>query len=114
MYPDQKFQVIHSIYLRGISKALSADKFYPYIDFVSIIKKHNLVSVHFKFSCQYQFAGKTMTSKAKVKINKIQKMVCVCQPVSDDFKNVPNDYFDKNCQIFPGSMITSGLRNGCP
>ena len=38
-----------------------------------------------------------------------------CQSrVSDDFKNVLNDYFHKNCRNFPDSMFTSGLPNGCP
>ena len=34
--------------------------------------------------------------------------------VSDDFKNVSNDYIRHNCPNFPGSMTTSGLANAYP
>ena len=38
-----------------------------------------------------------------------------CQRLdSDNFKNVLNDYFHQNCRNLSGSMITSGLPNGCP
>ena len=38
-----------------------------------------------------------------------------CQRIdSDNFKNVLNDYLHQNCRNFSGSMITSGLPNGCP
>ena len=33
--------------------------------------------------------------------------------VSDDFKNVGNDYFHQNCHNFPGSVITCQVSNGC-
>ena len=46
-------------------KGLSADKFYPYFAFESIIKIQNFVFVHFKFSCQSQLTSKTMASKTK-------------------------------------------------
>ena len=46
-------------------KGLSADKFYPYFAFESIIKIRNFIFVHFKFSCQSQLTSKTMTSKTK-------------------------------------------------
>ena len=50
---------------RVYRKGLNADKSYHYFDFLWIIKKHNVVFVHFKSGCKYQFTGKTMTSKAK-------------------------------------------------
>ena len=50
---------------RVFRKGLNADKSYHYFDFLWKIKIHNVIFVHFEFSCQYQFTSKTMTPKAK-------------------------------------------------
>ena len=54
---------------RVFRKGLNADIFYIYFDFQCIIKMHDFSFVHFKSSCQYQFTGKTMTSRAKWRLN---------------------------------------------
>ena len=100
-------------------KCLRVDKFYPYFDLGCIIKKHDMVFVYFKSYCQYHFVN-VYTSKKMVFTTKCQNkqdtenvhLSTFCQRmVSNDFKNVLNDYCQQNCSNVPGSMTTSGFQN---
>ena len=69
-YTLNKSSKWYIVYICRVSrKGLYADKFYPYFDFQCIIKIQNVVYVHFKSSCQYQFTDKTITSRAKWRLH---------------------------------------------
>ena len=60
-------------------KGSSAVKFYPYFYLECIIKINNFVFVHSKSSYQQNTLAAKAKWHLKAKINKIQKMLCICQ-----------------------------------
>ena len=123
LYTLNKSSKLYIVYIcRVLQNGLIAGEIYPLLYLEYIIQTNNVVFVHFKSSCQYQFTRKTMASKAKWRLTpegKRFRKCCVSLNLLSDgsrrwLKNVLKDYLHQNCPNFPCYMDTSGFPNGYP
>ena len=125
LYTQQKFQVIHCVYLLGISKRFICEWILPIIWFREYNKNKQLRFCSFEVQLPISVYRKNWwhlkqngaSSLNRQDTDNVVHMSTSSQRIVSDYmyyKNVLNDYLHQNCPNFPGSTAISGLPNGYP